>query len=115
MSGRSNAAAALLLLLTIFGSRLPGTIGALCLWPALGVFPGMALAMLLARRDPRAVRWLLGLTLSPVVTSAAWLLTVTSCLRDANGSVILSGDGARPPTVTRAAVGWNPSNATRTS
>ena len=75
MSRRSAAVAALLVLLIVFGSRLPGTAGALCLWPALGVFPGMALATLLARRDPRSVRWLLGLTLSPVVASSAgWAL-----------------------------------------
>ena len=50
-----------------------------------------------------------------VLTSAATLPTVTSCVIPASGSVTRSGAGARLPTVTRTVVGWNPSNVTRRS
>jgi hypothetical protein len=40
---------------------------------------------------------------------------VISCVTFANGSDTRIDAGAREPTVTRALVGWNPSNVTRTS
>ena len=57
------------------GGLLPGTIGDWCIFPALGVFPGMALATLLPLERGTFARWVLGLAVSPLVsTVAAWAL-----------------------------------------
>ena len=62
-------------LLTLAGTRMGGIAGAIALYPALGVFPGMAVAFLLGGRASRAQRWLIGLTLSPLVSAiAGWAL-----------------------------------------
>ena len=57
------------------GGFLPGVLGDWCLFPALGVFPGMALATLLPLERGTFARWALGLAVSPLVsTVAAWAL-----------------------------------------
>ena len=57
------------------GGFLPGAVGDGCLFPALGVFPGMALATLLPLERGTFARWVLGLAVSPLVsTVAAWAL-----------------------------------------
>ncbi len=65
----------LLGLVTLTGLGLRGIPGAIASYPALGVFPGMALAVLLGWRWSRTRRWLIGITLSPLVSAAAgWML-----------------------------------------
>ena len=57
------------------GAFLPGVAGDWCLFPALGVFPGMALATWLPLERGTFARWVLGLAVSPLVsTVAAWAL-----------------------------------------
>ena len=57
------------------GAAMPGMAGAAAIYPALGVFPGMALAMLVGWRRSRSRRWLLGLTLAPLASAiAGWAL-----------------------------------------
>ena len=57
------------------GGFLPGVVGDWCLFPALGLFPGMALATLLPLERGTFARWVLGLAVSPLVsTVAAWAL-----------------------------------------
>jgi hypothetical protein len=57
------------------GGFLHGVPGDWCLFPALGVFPGMALVTLLPLERGTFARWVLGLAVSPLVsTVAAWAL-----------------------------------------
>ena len=57
------------------GGFLSGVPGDWCLFPALGVFPGMALATLLPLERGTFPRWVLGLAVSPLVSAvAAWAL-----------------------------------------
>src|SRR5207249_7956556 len=54
---------------------LPGMLGAAATYPALGVFPGMAVASVVGWRRSRARRWLLGLCFSPLVSATlGWVL-----------------------------------------
>jgi len=54
---------------------LPGIMGQVALWPALGIFPGMPLALLLGWRRPAQVRGLLGVTLAPLIAALlGWVL-----------------------------------------
>lgn len=64
----------LLGLATLLSRWLPGWAGQATLYPALGVFPGMALASLIAGRRADAPRWTLGLALSPLASTAAGAL-----------------------------------------
>jgi hypothetical protein len=62
-------------LVTLAGLRLGGIAGTVASYPALGVFPGLAAALVLGWRWSRGRRWLIGLTLSPLVSAAAgWTL-----------------------------------------
>src|SRR5882672_9896119 len=76
----------------------PAALGlvAVALYPALGVFPGMAAAFLFGGRSSRAQRWLIGLTLSPLVSAVAgWaLMAVGVALPLAARAVALAGLGA---------------------
>ena len=63
--------ALLLGLITLLSPRVPGIAGDVALYPALGVFPGMTAALLLGWRWSRGRRWLLGLTLAPLVSAGA--------------------------------------------
>lgn len=100
---------------------LPGTIGA---YTWLGVFPGLAVARLLAPRAGALVRWTLGLALSPLVSAlagwgliasgqpietaarvvglAGWVLFASSEARRA-ATDVQDPDGAP---ASRFAVGW---------
>lgn len=62
-------------IVTLAGTRLGGIAGTIAVYPALGAFPGLAAALVLGWRWSRGRRWLLGLTLSPLVSaSAGWML-----------------------------------------
>ncbi len=62
-------------LVALAGFWLGGIPGAVALYAALGVFPGMALATALGGRSSRERRWLLGLAIAPLVSAAAgWML-----------------------------------------
>lgn len=55
----------------LVGFWLPGLPGQLAGYLTLGVLPGMALALLIARDESPAWRWTIGITLSPLVSTAA--------------------------------------------
>ncbi|MBI5711351.1 MAG: hypothetical protein HZC42_13790, partial [Candidatus Eisenbacteria bacterium] len=107
--------ALLLGLVTLIAPWLPGLAGQAALYPALGVFPGMAVAWLLAGRGPAAPRWTLGLALSPLVSAGAGALLVlggmslpaSSRLIAAAGFALwVAGEALRP--ATRGADGVEP-------
>jgi hypothetical protein len=79
--------------LVLASPALPGVAGQIALYPALGVFPGMALATLLAGRERHAPRWALGLALAPLVstTLAVPLVMGGWPLSDAARAVALVG------------------------
>ncbi len=83
-------------LAVLVGHMLPGIAGAIGIYPALGVFPGMAVALLLGWRWSGARRRLLGLTLSPLVSAVAgWMLMAAGlALPIAARIVALSGFAA---------------------
>lgn len=61
--------------IAIASGPLPGLPGQVALWPALGVFPGMPLALLLGWRRSAQVRGVLGVALAPLVAALlGWLL-----------------------------------------
>jgi hypothetical protein len=72
---RPLAPVAPLVLAVLAGGALPGIAGAALTYPALGVFPGMAVALLVGWRQSLSRRWLLGLTLAPLASAGAgWAL-----------------------------------------
>ncbi len=95
MSGvKARLRPALLLgLVTLSAPWLPGLAGQAALYPALGVFPGMALASLLAGRGPGAPRWTLGLALSPLVSAAAGALLVLGGMSLPASSLLIAAAG----------------------
>lgn len=61
--------------LGVAGLFLPGTAGDLFAFVWLGVFPGLALGRLLLPGSPRPTRWILGLALAPLASTAVgWAL-----------------------------------------
>ena len=57
------------------GLFLPGVIGDWCIFPVLGMFPGVALAALLPLERNSLARWTLGLAASPLLAAvSAWAL-----------------------------------------
>lgn len=80
-------------LITLAGLRLRGIAGTIAIYPALGVFPGLAVALILGWRWSRGRRWLIGLTLSPLVSaSAGWALMAAGLpLSSAARAVALAG------------------------
>jgi len=64
-----------LAIVALAGGALPGIAGQVALYLWLGLFPGMFVASLIARRTTRLTRWTLGLALAPLVAaSAGWAL-----------------------------------------
>ena len=98
---------------------LPGPIGQIALYPALGVFPGCALAWLLFPDASSATRAVVGVALAPLVASIAgwalaaaglpfavatgaiaattWLLWASLSLRDRRGRAMPEGEDAPAP------------------
>jgi len=75
-AGRSLTLALLLCGAGLVGFGLPGLLGQLGIYVTLGVLPGMALALLVARDESPAARWTIGITLSPLVSATAGALLV---------------------------------------
>lgn len=64
-----------LMLVAVGGLTLPGIPGTVAAYAWLGVFPGLAVARLIAPRGTWLVRWTLGLALAPLVSSlAGWAM-----------------------------------------
>lgn len=83
----------LLGLMVISARWLPGIAGQIALYPALGVFPGMAAAALLAGRARSAPRWTLGLTISPLVSATAGVLLLKAGLAPASAVLAIASAG----------------------
>jgi len=83
-------------LIALLGQYLGGVAGTIAIYPALGVFPGLAAALVLGWRWSRGRRWLIGLTLSPLVSaSAGWALMAAGVpLPSAARAVALAGFAA---------------------
>ncbi len=79
-------------LLAVAGWLVPGVAGQALLYPLLGVFPGMAIAALLA--GARQPRWTLGLAFAPLASAAGGAL------------LLLAGLPLAPTALGLAAAGW---------
>lgn len=75
MPSRQTVLALLLGAVALAAGLLPAGLRTIALYPALGLFPGMFLAQVLARRESALHRWVVGLALSPLAGAlAGWIL-----------------------------------------